>query len=858
MGRELLALLRSTTKTHPRRGAEQLFGSELCSTISAVRTLLVLALVCLTVAGRSLVAQPRDPGSALAEARKLESDGKPAAALEAYHWALDASQPQSLDRARALLGVATIETGQGHYADARRHAASAAELFDALGDGAQASLAVNRQGLASLAAGDYDEAKRFFSAAVDRSARAGFLEGRAEQLGNLANVYFYVGAYADASRLYDEALVLAATGAAEPWAPRRRRLLMANQAALYQRLGRDQEALALYQDLGASTDLRPRERALLLVNLGVLYRRLGDPVKALATYDQARAEFVRDHDADGELNTVKNRGIVLALDLARLDEAERSFSAAIDAATRTGNRREMLHSRLYRGETRLREGHRDTAIEDFDAALELSRELKLPEEEWKALYGLGRLNADRPAGIAHLQQAIATIEQVREDIRVPSLRAEFLNDKREVYDALISASLPDASADALFAMLERSHTRVWRERLHLDKPIDLVSVQRALPERTLLLDYWHAPQAATVVAATQSRAAVVPIKVDETAIRALVEALGAGPSSAWREQAHAVASAILPPPEWLAGIDRIVVVPDGAVALVPFDVLPSGPQLLVERAAVTYSPTAATLLRPAPATRWLPPWKLQLVGFADPVAASGDFDRASTAGRLAASSEEVRDVASELGGRAVLHVGAENRKRYLVDASARAPILHLATHALADTSALERSRIVFSAADGSGSNPDYLFLKEAYALELNGVDLAVLSACETERGRVTRAEGVQSFSRAFLAAGARATVTTMWRVADQPTADFMELFYHHLNRGEPRDKALRLAKLRFISGGSAVADPHYWAAFVLTGDGLRPVPRAVGWRMVTGGVLVVVLAGLVVASRRHRKKPVPQ
>ena len=109
---------------------------------------------------------------------------------------------------------------------------------------------------------------------------------------------------------------------------------MANQAALYQRLGRDQEALALYQDLGASTDLRPRERALLLVNLGVLYRRLGDPVKALATYDQARAEFVRDHDVDGELNTVKNRGIVLALDLARLDEAERSFSAAIDTATR--------------------------------------------------------------------------------------------------------------------------------------------------------------------------------------------------------------------------------------------------------------------------------------------------------------------------------------------------------------------------------------------------------------------------------------------------------------------------------------------------------------------------------------------
>src|SRR4029077_8126935 len=163
-------------------------------------------------------------------------------------------------------------------------------------------------------------------------------------------------------------------------------LLRANQAALYQRLGRDQEALAIYEDLDSSAGLRPREHALLLVNLGVLYRRLGDPVKALSTYDQARAEVAQDHDVGGEVNTGKKRGIVLALDLSRLDEAERSFSAAIDTATRIGNRREMLHSRLYRGETRLRSDHRDEARDDFSAGLALARELKTPEEEWKALY----------------------------------------------------------------------------------------------------------------------------------------------------------------------------------------------------------------------------------------------------------------------------------------------------------------------------------------------------------------------------------------------------------------------------------------------------------------------------------------
>ena len=193
----------------------------------------------------------------------------------------------------------------------------------------RASLSLNRQGLAALNAGDYDEAGEMFAAALERSTKAAFLEGQTEQLGNLANVQFYLGRYADAGHLYEQAIALTQSArSSEPWVARRRWVLLANQATLFQRLGRDQEALAVYHELGTSNELRPRERAQMLVNLGVLYRHLGDPVKALNTYDEAGKIFARDHDVDGELNTVKNRGIVLALDLARLDEAERSFSAA--------------------------------------------------------------------------------------------------------------------------------------------------------------------------------------------------------------------------------------------------------------------------------------------------------------------------------------------------------------------------------------------------------------------------------------------------------------------------------------------------------------------------------------------------
>jgi tetratricopeptide (TPR) repeat protein len=691
-----------------------------------------------------------------------------------------------------------------------------------------------------------------------RSTQIGNDEARAEQLANLGNVQFVVGRYAEASRRYDEALAVTSAAAGQPWTTRRLRLILVNRATLYQRIGRDQEALAIYSKLGADDgSLSPREHAEVQTNLGVLYRRLGDPIKALRMYDEARDLFSRERAVAGELGALNNRGIVLALDLGRLDDAEQSFSAALEGATRVGNRRTMLLARLYRGETQWRAGRSDRAREDFDAGLALARDLRLPEEEWKALYGLGRVDPDDERAIHYLEEAVRTIEAIREGIRIQSLRSDFLADKRVVYDALIRARLQTAPPGALFDLLERSHSRVWRDRLGLGTAVDLASVQRTLPERMLLLDYWQGPQGAAVIAVSRHRAAVIPLDVDERQITTLIDAMAAGPSSHWRDLAVAVAPRVLPPADWFDAIDHVAIVPDGALALVPFEALPVAGRLLVERVAVSYTPTAATLLRAPSHTRgWVFPWKVQTRIFADPVFSSADLDTAGPPqGRLAASADEARQVASELAGHADVHLGPDSRKAYLFATTAPPPLLHLATHAVADAGAVEQSRILFSPAAGSGASADYLFLKEAYGLPLGGVELAVLSACDTDRGRVVGGEGVQSFSRAFLAAGARSTVTTMWRVADRPSATFMQIFYHHLQRGVPRDEALRRAKLRFIEPGSDLADPHYWAAFVLTGDALRPIPRAISWTAVTAttaGFLALALLPfrLYRASRR--------
>lgn len=749
-----------------------------------------------------------------------------------------AAAPADREQADRLLDRATTQIGEGAYADAARSAQEAARLYAALGDARNQTVSLNEAGLAQLYAGSYPAARASFEQALRIANGAGDAEGVVEERMNLASVDFFTGRYADAAAHYDAVRRVLDAHRAEAWHGRRRRILLANQATLDQRLGRYREALAAYRLALADTqDVRPEEHAQMLANVGVLYRRLGDPYKALDAYDRARAIFAGDQDVDGELGILKNRGIVLALDLGRLDEARETFAEAYRRATDAGNAREALQAQLYGAETKLRLRDAVAASHDFHAAHEAAVALETVEEQWKALYGLARcatLLGDDDAATAHLRRAVAVIEQIRDAIRIPALKSDFFNDKREVFDALIAMRLRHgAREEELFALIERGHSRGWRERMGLRSAVELHAVQRALPSDAMLLDYWTSPFGAAVVVVTSEAAEVHPVRVER-------------PQSDWRVAPAKVGAQLLPPLP--AGKSHLVIVPDRELASFPFEVLPG----VLKRFDVTYMPTAALLLREAPPPRRLaPPWATQFRGFGDPLFGSATLENVE---RLPASAAEVRDIASELGGKAILRLGPNDRKEHLHEDTA-VPLLHIATHAFVDPGAIEQSRILFSAARPGGP-ATYLFLGEAYELPLANVELAVLSACDTGRGRVLAGEGVESFSRAFLAAGARSTVTTLWRVPDATTASFMRVFYHHLQRGATRAEALRRAKLRFVTSGAPWNDPHYWAAFVLTGDGLRPVPTAVRWRTVlaAGAALcVLVIGGWLAASHRRGK-----
>jgi CHAT domain-containing protein len=114
------------------------------------------------------------------------------------------------------------------------------------------------------------------------------------------------------------------------------------------------------------------------------------------------------------------------------------------------------------------------------------------------------------------------------------------------------------------------------------------------------------------------------------------------------------------------------------------------------------------------------------------------------------------------------------------------------------------------------------------------VELAVLSACETGLGEVAGGEGVLGLQRAFQVAGARTTITSLWKVDDLATKQLMERFYdNYWRKNLGTLEALREAQLFLLQEGvkrgmvrveqpkdltPPRTPPYYWAPFVLAGD----------------------------------------
>ena len=165
--------------------------------------------------------------------------------------------------------------------------------------------------------------------------------------------------------------------------------------------------------------------------------------------------------------------------------------------------------------------------------------------------------------------------------------------------------------------------------------------------------------------------------------------------------------------------------------------------------------------------------------------------------------------------------------------------IHFATHGIlsGDIPYILEPALVLT--QPGNRNPEDGFLKMSEILELKlNADAVVLSACKTALGKEIAGEGVVGLSRAFMLAGSKSVIVSLWSVESNSTAVLMKSFYSHLKPGRSKEEALRLAKQELknqslisddLSRGvkivgrdkktqTSTAHPFFWAPFILIGE----------------------------------------
>lgn len=300
-----------------------------------------------------------------------------------------------------------------------------------------------------------------------------------------------------------------------------------------------------------------------------------------------------------------------------------------------------------------------------------------------------------------------------------------------------------------------------------------------------------------------------------------------------------------------AGVDQLVIIPDGPLFRLPFGALRAGPSAcpLAGRYSINMVPSA-TLWR-----RWRTGGKaerpLAVLAVADPAFAmkrengvfrsAGVFRADMELGPLPRARDEALSVFRSFGrdGRVLIGADASERQLKSLDMG-RFRILHLATHAVIDDDKPHRSAVVL--APGADDEDGLLQPREIVELDLGG-GVVILSACSSAAGTLLEGEGVMGLARSFFQAGANAVLGSLWPLRDDEASLLMSGMARHLARGKSLGEALALTQRKWYEDGRPAAS---WAGVVLLGDGdIVPFPNGIEEHRPAGNIPLVIGLGLL-------------
>lgn len=646
-------------------------------------------------------------------------------------------------------------------------------------------------------------------------------------------------------------------------------------------LGRREAALELYEkalELEPS-GVSPEIRVLLHVGRARAFRRLGRLAEAQAAIEEADSEASRS-TAGARVSRWLERGEIARLQ-GRQDEARDDLERALKSTREWGLAAQEAVALVRLGQLARDEGRLVEGLEFLEEALDLRESLRAQVTSSslrtfyfsQRMYGfeayldlLVELDRRKPDE-GWKEKAFAASERMRARTLNETLSRSLEESDRELPPDLIRrkrVAVENLQRVQRFLQVEggedrRAELDRWQQELEriqwqvddtsaqvsteTSAPMTLDRARAVLPRDTVLLEYASGIERSFLFVVTRDDLflQILPSPADiERRVRDLTEALSSQNRRLhlrWQQLSQTLYDTLIGSVEaLLEDADQLLVVPTDELHYLPFEALWDGREHLIRRWAVSYTPSVSVLERLAE-MKSVKNSSHMFVAFADPEPLAGwSVDamrrtseaeptrsgvlaaiRAGELRRLPGARDEVRAIAEILAAEDVrLYMGLEaTEARLKEDPDVRqARWLHLASHGILEDRAGFSS--LYLAHEPASAEDGLLQVHEIGDLDLSA-ELVVLSACETGLGSMVRGEGLVGLSRAFLSAGARNLVVSLWKVEDRSTADLMVAFYRRLHQGEPPVRALRGAKLQLLSEGSRWTEPYYWAPFVLVG-----------------------------------------
>jgi CHAT domain-containing protein/tetratricopeptide (TPR) repeat protein len=732
--------------------------------------------------------------------------------------------------ARSLGNMANVHKLRGNYREALELYFRVLKLAEEIKNPGWHRLTLNNIGEVYFAQGNYELALEYYQKV-----------GTKEQSNNIANVYTALGRYDEALKIHQDNLRLA-----ESWKNKRlQSMVLFNIGMLYREQGKYDQAVEYYQkSLEAEQGDDKLSLAQTLSAIGDMQVINGNYMAALESAERALALAMQTNDRETtwRIQTVLGQA---NQELGKVSKARQAFDSAITTI-------ESIRTAIVGGDQEHQQFF-ENKLSPYLGMVGLLTSQSSPAEALSyaerakarvLLDVLSRSKMDAPKATTAQEMAqeddlrrqlVSLNTQLTRESQVPQPDQKRLSEIKAQLQKVRLAYL-DFEAK-LFAI----HPELRAKRGNL-LPVTFDEISKMLPDNnTVFLEYVVGDSKLFLFvigrggSETQDKIdlKVASIKIKRKDLAEVVQkyrGLMAGRELDFKKEAAALYDLLLKPAQALIeGKSSIVIVPDGPLWELPFQaMITPGKRFLAEESAVSYAPSLTFLREMAKARRRDSRGQISqsLLAIGNPALGQETIARAQSGRRdeklepLPLAEKEAQVLAGLYGAKqSKVMIGAEALEERFKAEAGNYRVLHLATHGVLNDSSPMYSHVLLSQT-GAGEKEDGLLEAwEIMNLDLKA-DLAVLSACETARGRIGVGEGVIGLSWALFVAGVPTTVASQWKVLDASTQELMVEFHRQLRTKPEQGKAeaLRQASLKLLKQ-EKYRHPFYWAGFVLVGDG---------------------------------------